>query len=69
MIKLLIAKSLVLWLKIDHKNTGSIAYCCNSMQELLWLKRLAGNEVQIHAGNIVNVTILTINVLPLWLFS
>ena len=39
------------------------------MQELLWPKGLAGNEVEIRAGNIVKVTTLSISVLPLHLFS
>ena len=34
------------------------------MQELLWPERLARNEVLIHAGNIVKVTIPSICVLP-----
>ena len=34
------------------------------MQELLWPKRLARNEVKVYIGNIVNVTISSIGVLP-----
>ena len=65
-LNMLITNSWVLW--VDHRDTRSIALCCDSMQELLWPERLARHEVLIHAGNLVKVTIPSIGVLPMYLF-
>ena len=47
-----------MWLKVDHKDTDSIACCCELMQELLRPNDQQINEVKICVENFVIVMIL-----------